>query len=74
MKKKNAAILIGTGIITYITDLIYTGKTSSGDDILPNAIFVGSLLSIGTGITFSLQGKKHLRKAIWLRNRDVLTQ
>lgn len=44
----------------------------NGNERLGKALLLGSLIPSGLAIHFGLRGDKRMKKAVWLRNRDIL--
>ena len=56
-------------LVTYISGIVI-GVNTGGN--VATAIIIGSLIPMGVSFHFAFRADKRMKKAIWLRNRDVL--
>lgn len=56
-------------LVTYISGIVI-GLNTGGN--VGTAIIIGSLIPMGVSFHFGFSADKKMKKAVWLRNRDVL--
>jgi hypothetical protein len=57
------------GLVSYVSGLLIGINTNKN---VGGALVLGSLIPSGLAIHFGLRANKRMKKAVWLRNRDLL--
>lgn len=60
----------GVGLTSYVLGII----VSRNEPDLGSGLILGSIIPIGISFNLTLKADKKMKKAVWLRNRDVLLQ